>query len=119
MALRYGGSKRVTDPKEIKLCVKKALVAVIKARNLELKKFQDPTLEKPSIDNIKQLEGSWASGWKVGEQKVDWKLDLGDLEFRFAVSALLLLQTKIMALLKLLKAPLDSRLRSIWPSRER
>ncbi|TID24999.1 putative ribosomal protein l50 mitochondria protein [Venturia nashicola] len=82
---RYGGNKRVTDPKEIRLCVKKALVAVVEARNQELGKFQEATREQPTIKNIKHLEGSWASGWKVGEQGVHWKMDISDNEFRFAV----------------------------------
>ncbi|QDS75628.1 hypothetical protein FKW77_006778 [Venturia effusa] len=67
---------------EIKSSVKEALVAVIKARNLKLRKFQN--LEQPTIENLKHLEGSWATGWRIGEQKSDWKIDLQDLRFRFA-----------------------------------
>ncbi|KAE9978687.1 hypothetical protein EG328_001359 [Venturia inaequalis] len=81
----YGGNKRVTDPQEIKFFVKEALVAVVKARNLELAKFQEPTLQQPTIDNIKYLEGSWESGWKVGDRGVDWRFDLRNVDFLFAV----------------------------------
>lgn len=79
----------MTDSSEIKRCVKDAVVAAIKARNLQLDKFQDPKLKEPTIDNIRYLHGSWKSGWEVLEEKTDWKLDLRDIEFRFAVSAAL------------------------------
>lgn len=83
---RFAGSKRVSDPQQIRHCVKEALVKVIQARNKELDKFQDPTYEEPTIDKIKYLEGSWQAGWRVSEQESNWNFDLSDVDFRFAVS---------------------------------
>jgi hypothetical protein len=86
LAYRWAGRERVTDPQEIKRCVKRALVAVIKARNKELDRFQDPKFEELTIENIVNLQGTWEFGWRVVEQRTDWNFDLSDIDFRFAVS---------------------------------
>jgi hypothetical protein len=91
---RFAGRERVTDPDQINLCVKEALVKVIKARNKELDRFQDPKHEEPTIANIKSLQGSWEFGWRVTQQEDNWNFDLSDVDFRFAVSHPLLFSSQ-------------------------